>query len=210
MTPEYGIWQTDSKSGSYHTMGICRHHNLEEFRVWFREELSGNYSLQRQCLHCIRDKDNHIYHGNIPGCGNYTGIHIAEKMLSKVFSYMEKAPVGYPYDFICNKGLRVDSKCSLMKSNLNRKSLYWSFCIRKNKKADVFCLIALDNISNNVAINPMVKYVWLVPGDALIGKRVLNDRTGLGVTVGNIEKLDKYRRVDMEGRIIKCCNSLKK
>lgn len=112
-----------------------------------------------------------------------------------------------PYDFICGKGLKIDSKCSVLRSNHGNPQ--WRFNIYKNKYPDMFCLIALDNTSEDIVVNPKPKYVWLLPGDTILDDRPINDRTVFSVSPTTISKLEQYRRTDMEGRIIKCCDKLK-
>lgn len=203
---EYGIWQMNNKSGSYHTMSMCRHHGIQEFSIAVIDRNGHNY-IKKECLLCGRLRHKGHKTGNIPGCANFTGVHIAENILSKAFGTMIRAPIHAPYDFICGKGLKIDSKCSVLSKH--GTSVRWIFHINKNTTSNVFCLIALDNSIDNVAITPKPLYVWLVPGNDTIENRKVNDRTRLSVSPNTVHKLDAYRRTDMEGKIIKCCNSLK-
>ena len=202
---EYGIWETDY--GSLHTMSICKRHGLQEFRINIYKQHGTNYiKKSKHCLLCNTNSRNNIHTSNVAGCKQFTGLYIAEGVLSKVFNTMIKAPPNYRYDFICGKGLKIDSKCSLMRINRGNG---WNFNISKNTFPDIFCLIALENTIKNVEYNPSPKYVWLIPGDAIIDGRSLNNRQGFSVSPTTISKLEQYRRTDMEGRIIKCCDKLK-
>lgn len=205
---EYGIWLYNEKRNTYHTMGICRHHGLQEMRAsTYIRRYDNKQLFKTRCLKCAVL----AVHGNttssIPGCATYTGIYIAEQLLSKAFNTMKKMKPNDPYDFICGKGLKIDSKCSVLRSNHGNPQ--WRFNIYKNKYPDMFCLIALDNTSEDIVVNPKPKYVWLLPGDTILDDRPINDRTVFSVSPTTISKLEQYRRTDMEGRIIKCCDKLK-
>jgi hypothetical protein len=195
MTTEYGVWLHNSKLNTYHTMGICRHHQLQEMLcgVSFKKN-TGYVSSRNTCLQCNYDYRCGVRKGNIPGCSNYTGIYIAEGVLKKAFDVMIKAHSGAAYDFICGHGMKVDSKCSVKHTNGT-----WYFQIAKNTIPDMFCLIALDNTVDDVGTDPKPLYVWLVPGNDI------NMKVSIGISTRSMYKFDQYRRTDMEGKIIKCC-----
>lgn len=202
----YGIWKTDNKSNSYHTMSICRHHGLQEFGISIGNR-NGHNHITQHCLLCSRLSYVGRKTGHIPGCANYTGIYIAEKVLSKAFDVMEKTHPHASYDFICGKGLKIDSKCAVLSKSGNK--FYWQFFINKNKIPDIFCLIALDNTSSDIFNDPTPKYVWLINGTDIINGQPLNEKMKLSITPNKINKFYIYRRTDMEGKIIKCCDKLK-
>ena len=203
---EYGIWLHSEKLNTYRTMGICRHHGLQEMRI---SNIINHkrIELHKRCLVCERLQRYGNKTGNIPGCSNYTGIHIAENVLSKAFDVMERAHPHASYDFICGKELKIDSKCSILSKS--GKHLQWGFHIRQNLIPDAFCLIVLDNTSKDVYIDPKVKYVWLIPSNAIINGKKLNNMWKLTILPNTINRIEKYRRTDMEGKIIKCCDKLK-
>jgi hypothetical protein len=70
-------------------------------------------------------------------------------------------------------------------------------------------LIALENFPNVEPKDAKPIHVWLIRGDTIIDGRPLNDRTAISVTPRTLARLEPYRRMDMEGRIIKCCSKLK-
>ena len=202
---EYGIWKIKNSKGMnvYRTIGICRHHGLQEMRISINTN-TNNSKIQRHCLKCqIEYNKIGKKYSNISGCPTFTGLYIAENILKKAFSIMIKAHYTDPYDFICGHGLKIDSKCSVLYNGR------WQFNIKQNMIPDMFCLIALNNTSADVADNPSPKYVWLIPGNAIIDDIKLNNRKKLSIRPNTIQKLDKYRRTDMEGKIIKCCDKLK-
>ena len=62
------------------------------------------------------------------------------------------------FDMICNKGMKIDVKTSA----LTEKRFHWSFWVSKNKIADYFICIALDNRTD---LN--VLHMWMIPGDKI-------------------------------------------
>lgn len=189
-------------------MRVCRHHGLTEF--YCNSTNRENY----KCLACKREENRRRKEGRkpnpLPGCPNYLGIHIAEQILQKAFDKIERAHPMEHWDFICGKGFKVDCKSSTLKSSkAGCKSLGWGFNIKRNKYPDYFCLMAFDNTPKDVAEDPEPVHIWLVPGNADIEGRPLNSRKIFWVTPGTIAKLEPYRRTNMEGKIIKCCNYLK-
>jgi hypothetical protein len=127
---------------------------------------------------------------------SYLGIHIAERLLSKVFNNVERMPMcNRGYDFICGKGKRIDSKCSTEKHE-HGHCTRWRFDIEKNTTADYFACIAFDN---RVDINPL--YFWLIPGHKINHLRCFT------ISISTIDKWDIYRQpID---RMLKCCTSMR-
>ncbi len=187
-------------------MRVCRHHGLTEF-YFASNYRGGGY----KCLACLREGNKRRREGRksdpLPGYSHYLGIHIAEQILQRAFDKIERAHPMEHWDFICGKGFKVDCKSSTL--ILSRRNLGWQFFINRNKYPDYFCLMAFNNTPKDVAEDPEPAHVWLVPGNADIGGRPLNSRKSLWVTPRTIARLEPYRKTDMEGRIIKCCNHLK-
>ena len=130
------------------------------------------------------------------GCPSFLGVHVAERVLRHVFNDVEVMPYGNPgYDFKCNKGKLVDSKSSCIHV-VKGHSDSWMFTIYRNKIAEYFLLLALDN---RECINPL--YAWLIPG------KVLNHLTGTGISLSTIHKWDKYI-LDIDS-VVECCNEMK-
>ena len=129
-------------------------------------------------------------------CGAYLGVHVAEKVLSKVFKNVISQPNNTPgFDFICGRGFKVDVKSSCTRIE-PRCSNSWNFHIRKNKIADYFLCLAFDNRED---LNPM--HIWLIPGEAV------NYQTGASIAESRITKWDEYK-LDISKTII-CCNNMK-
>lgn len=125
-------------------------------------------------------------------CASYLGIHVAEQALSKTFKDVEVMPPNNPgYDFICNKGKKIDVKSSCI-----RKQGGWTFAIRKNIIPDHFLCIAFDNRED---LNPL--HMWLIPSVEI------NYLTSLTIRVDNVSVWDDYK-LDV-GAVVECCNEIK-
>ena len=123
----------------------------------------------------------------------YLGVNVAEKLLSNLFqNKLEIMPYGNRgYDFICGKGLKIDSKCSTL-----HKDGKWSFSINKNTTADYFACIAMDDRENLTPI-----HFWLIPG------KDVNTKASISIAPHKIDKWIKYwQPLD---KIFTCCTEMK-
>jgi len=130
-------------------------------------------------------------------CSSFLGVYIAERVLAHVFNEVKITTYGNNgYDFICNKGNKIDVKSSCL-HNWNHHSSMWHFTIRKNKVADYFLCIAFDNRNDLTPI-----HVWILPGIEF------NYKKSVSISTSTINKWGKYA-IDID-KVIKCCNVLKK
>jgi len=133
-------------------------------------------------------------------CSSYLGIHIAENVLSKIFKYVKRMPNNNPgFDFICNKGYKIDVKSSCLNYPKN-KSPCWHFTLKRNNIPDYFLLLAFDNRND---LNPL--HVWLVPN------KILNKlfSTSIANLDSSLSKWLKYELNDKLEKVIACCNVMK-
>jgi len=132
-------------------------------------------------------------------CSNYLGIHISERLLSKIWNNVIRMSNGNRgYDFICGKRFKVDVKSSCL---CNDK---WNFKIKKNKITDYFLLLAFDNRED---LNPL--HIWLIKGEQQILCVKVNDRKCMVVSDNNISLFKKYEQTDKLDKLVDCCNTLK-
>ena len=126
-------------------------------------------------------------------CSTYLGVNIAENIIRKIFKNVETVPYGNKgYDFICNRGLKID-----VKSACRHKSEHkWSFGISHNKIADYFICMAFDNRED---LNPL--YIWLIPG------KIVNHLSSPSISESNLSKWDKYK-LDIN-KVTACCDTMK-
>ena len=132
-------------------------------------------------------------------CSSYLGVHIAEQVLFKIFKNVKQMPPNNAgYDFICNKGMKIDVKSSTFKLDKRRKKLNgrWYFTINKNTIPDYFLCIAFDNRKN---LNPL--YLWLIPANKI------NYLKSASISKSTINKWSQYSQPI--NKVIACCNKLK-
>ena len=169
--------------------------NAKKIKIWNKKWHEQNHNEIK-----IRRDNRNRERGLLPmsenrGCAIFLGIHVAERVLSKVFKNVEIQPHGNPgFDFICNKGMKIDVKSSCIRINKNIN--YWNFHIDKNKIADYFLCLAFDNRND---LNPL--HMWLLPADKF------NNKTGAGILVNKINKWDKCA-LDIN-KVSVCCDVIK-
>ena len=140
----------------------------------------------------IKSSDNGFR--NNKNCCTYFGIHIVERILSHIYSNVERMPYNNPgFDFICGKGYKVDIKSGCLREDQYNR---WLFHINKNTLADYFLCVAFDNREN---LNP--KHIWLIPG------YILNNNIAISMYESKLEKWEQYEQpLD---KIISCCDIIR-
>lgn len=134
-------------------------------------------------------------------CTAYLGIVVAERVLEKVFKNVKRMPNNNPgFDFICNKGYKIDIKSACLHFPKNRKNPYWHFNIEKNHIAHYFLCIAFDNRKD---LNP--KHIWLIPN------KILRDKNTFAIvnTEKILSKWEQYELNEKLEQVITCCDTLK-
>ena len=112
-------------------------------------------------------------------CGLYLGVHIGEKVLSKIFPNIKiMPPRNTGYDFIWN-GYKIDAKTACL---TEKSSTQWHYLIKKNKIPDYFLCLAFNNRIN---LTPL--HVWFIPAIAI------NHLTGTSISISTINKWDIYK-----------------
>lgn len=129
-------------------------------------------------------------------CSVFLGVHVAERVLSKVFKDVKQMPYGQKgYDFVCIKDKKIDVKCSCTYTN-HRCMDSWAFQIKKNTIADYFLCLAFDNRED---LNPL--HVWLIPGN------LINHLKNASISESTLSKWDAHK-LDIR-KTVTCCDSMK-
>ncbi len=129
-------------------------------------------------------------------CSMYLGVHIAERVLSKVFKDVKRMSVTNPgYDFICNQGKKIDVKSSCV---LHRKNCldHFTFSIKRNKIAEYFLCLAFNSRED---LEPI--HMWLLPSNKF------NHLICASISESTINKWDEYRLPT--DKVSSCCEVLK-
>lgn len=182
----------------------CSHCKITKPVSEFNHNRSTKDGFARTCRSCVSSlsKDrNHrlgVYNplGSDPTVPGYLGVHVAERVLSHVFKDVERMPYGNSgYDFICNKGYKIDVKSSTHPAS---RPNMWMFHINKNKIADYFLCIAFNNRDD---LTP--EHLWLIPSG------ILNDMTGACISTSTLSKWKNYELLDKLDDTISCCDTIR-
>jgi len=124
------------------------------------------------------------------------GCKIGEEVAARYFVEPIQMPYNNPgYDLICKNGHTIDVKCAITSQNR------WAFTIRKNTNCDYFLLLAFDS---KESLKP--QHIWLIPGNAIIGKRELNSRVSFSISSSTLSKIAQYEK-PVE-KLECCCQSM--
>jgi len=182
-------WYKASKKHGTKLCKICErayknkwsHDNREKYRESARE-----YTYRNGVKPMSENKE----------CSQYLGCHIAERVLSKVFEDIKVMPThNHGYDFICNKGKKIDVKSSCARKK-NSGVLGWSFDIKRNTIPDYFLCIAFDDRDN---LNPL--HLWLLPADKC------NHLSATTIRESTLYKWDTYK-LDVS-KVVECCEEIR-
>ena len=174
----------------------CKKCSIEQSIAWRKLHRERSNESQRNWRHRT---GRHGLMSKNKSCSIYLGIWVAERALSTFFDRIQKAPYGKTgFDFICNRGAKVDVKSSCLYVYPHNSSSHWSFDIRRNVIADYFLCLAFDN---RESLNP--QHVWLVPSkkvSAFASLKISNSQRGLAKWKEFERPLDK---------VITCCNLMR-
>ena len=173
MAKKFEYYQLDIPNGRCQCARCGELKPLNQFK---RSVGTRRIGLYPYCQKCDREYQTEWRHrtgkskplSEAKTCPSYLGVHIAERVLLNFFDNVTKMPYGNPgYDFVCGKGFKIDVKsaCRIR----NSRSPRWAFEIKKNDVPDFFLCLAFDDLTS---LNP--EHLFLVPRDAVKGKRVLS------------------------------------
>ena len=173
----------------YYAKGLCKRCYTTRYDAKHRDEkraYNARYRASRggKTMNANRD------------CALFLGVHVAERVLSKVFNNVQRMPMGNRgFDFICNRGMKIDVKSGVMNRS-DRHICRWQFSIKRNTVPDYFLCIAFDNRDD---LNPL--HMWLIPGDTICHK------SSVAISESTIDKWDEYMmHID---ETIACCDDMK-
>lgn len=142
-------------------------------------------------------------------CSAYLGVYIAENILSKIFENVQRMPYGNPkYDFICNRGFRVEVKSSVLLKDGDGYGCF-QFNVFKNTIPDYFLFIGFTSRDDLIPL-----HLWLIKGTEIVGykKIKLNSKRRLSIynTAHSLKIFEKYEQIDKLEKLIKCCEAFEK
>jgi len=176
-------WFPSHQKGNRRICKECERERLRRWREANPEKHKANYTRSHR-------KQGDRPHNENKECTMYLGVHIAEKVLSRVFKDVEVMPMNHPgFDFICNHGKKIDVKSSCLGRT---KYPQWGFHIDHNTTADFFLCLAFDNRD---ALNPL--HIWLLPGNKV------NHLTTATISPNTVSRWDEYA-LDIS-EINECC-----
>ena len=175
-----------------------------EYSKTHKEEIKQykkEYRITNRDAILVTQRKYRYAHGAKPAsenkqCPIFLGVHVAERVLSKVFKNVEQMPYGHKgFDFRCNKGKQIDVKSSCAQTRDNQSDR-WGFQIRRNQIADYFLCLAFDNRED---LNPL--HIWLIPG------HIINHVTRTSISESTLSKWDEYK-LDIN-KVAACWDSMK-
>jgi hypothetical protein len=191
----------DYSSTVYKTCGHCK---INKPVSEFSKDNHQDDGLNNKCRACCKEAWQAFSsrkYGAKPfaenkQCSQYLGIHVAERLLRHLFKDVQTMPLhNHGYDFICNRGFKVDAKSSVA-YHRTKNGKQWQFNIEHNIIADYFLCLAFDNRED---LNPV--HLWLIPGSSL------NHLQTASVGENTISKWSQYER-PIDG-VLSCCNAMK-
>ena len=157
---------------------ICKKCSNIRGKIWAKENPDKYNRIKRKYMY----KNGIKPMSENKECSKYLGCHIAERVLSKVFKDVEVMPPNHPgYDFICNRGKKIDVKSSCTQHQHNRSDR-WIFIINENKYAEYFLCIAFDNRKK---LNPL--YMWLIPS------KLIHNQKSVSISKNTLYKWDSFK-----------------
>lgn len=167
---------------------ICKRCHCKKARTWEKANPDKTKAIRERS----RIKRGQPSMSENTSCSMYLGVHIAERVLHNAFKDVEVMPYGNPgYDFICNRGMKIDVKSACMEKNGR-----WLFHINHNTTANYFLCIAFDNRQD---LNPL--YVWILHGHNV------NHLVTTSINKNTVYKWDEYK-LDIS-KVVSCCNMIK-
>jgi len=178
-------WSLSYRRGNQRICNSCNHDYVRQWKKTNLEKARSSWPRANR-------KQGHRPMCENRGCSLFLGVHIAERVLSRSFRDVERMPNNNPgYDFICNKGKKIDVKSSCL-----NKDGKWMFNITHNTIADYFLCLAFDNRTD---LPPV--HAGLIPGEKV------NHLMGTGISPNTVCRWGEYRQ-DIS-KIAACCDTFR-
>lgn len=166
-------------------------------KIYYRNKCKKCSNEQR--LNWSHDTNRSLFMGEDRTKAVFLGVYVAERILSKYFKEIIRMPYGNKgYDYICNKGYKIDVKSSCLIIRGKFKNTYWVFNSGNNTIADYFLCLGFNNRDD---LEP--QHIWLIPGNVVNSKTCFNIPT----TNKGLLKWSKYEK--SLDKVVECCNALK-
>ena len=178
------------RRGTEGTMGFTGKKHTEETKSKMRET-KRKISEMHKFNKIIKPRKSMYENKN---CAAYLGIVVGERLCRHLFNNVEVMSLGNKgFDIICNRGKKIDVKTSA----LTEKRSHWRFWVSKNKIADYFICIALNNRTD---LN--VLHMWMIPGEEV------NHLDSIKISSTTVHKWKHYERSIDDVQL--CCTDMKK
>ena len=185
-------WHPSRRDNQHNICKSCYNKRVKQWRQENPDKARATVTKQHRKNGALPYDENNT-------CSAYLGVHVAERVLRHVFKDIEVMPYGnVGYDFICNKGKKIDVKSACFVTSFKGGYEYhrWQFHIRRNTIADYFLCLAFDNRED---LNPL--HAWMLPCDKV------NHLFTATISPGTIHKWDDYK-LDIN-KVVSCCNVLR-
>lgn len=180
---------TNRGTSSYQNM--CKQCKAKEKRRWRAANPMKNKAAGARA----RLKAGHRPYNKNRSCSSFLGVHVAERVLSKVFKEVKQMPMNNQgYDIVCNRNKKIDIKSACLSPD--KKTMRWGFHIERNTIADYFLCIAFNDRDD---LTP--QHVWLIPGHKV------NHLVGVQIRNATLKKWEAYE-IDVT-KTLRCCDTLK-
>lgn len=152
-----------------------------------------------------RYRNNRVKHGVLPWTEIKhlrLGLYI-EQTIARMFGSVAE-PYGTPnIDFICPQGYKIQVKVASVTYTRNYPN--WNFKIKKNKIADYFILVAVNNTDDIDKEDFKPLHIWIMEGN------ILNDKVTTSISPSTVSKWDEYSiKERYKNKFINCCKIIKK
>ena len=170
----------------------CKYCIAEYNRLWREKNPDKAKAIATRANTIANRKNGMLPMNENKDCASYLGVCVNERLIRHRFNDLVVMPTNnHGFDFICNKGMKVDGKSSCLHNDGR-----WTFNIGRNTIADDFLCVAYDN---RVDLN--IVHVWMIPG------KDINHLLMASIRPSTVHKWDAYI-YDIEG-FSACCNEMK-